>query len=89
MTTRILTGITTTGTPHLGNYAGAIRPAIVASQQPGAAGAGPYLFRVTGAGRAASVPLLNQINRTDQGNCAAVQAAFFVAAQHRPFFACP
>ncbi|MDE1166869.1 MAG: tryptophan--tRNA ligase [Pseudomonas sp.] len=32
MTTRILTGITTTGTPHLGNYAGAIRPAIVASQ---------------------------------------------------------
>jgi tryptophanyl-tRNA synthetase len=34
MTTRILTGITTTGTPHLGNYAGAIRPAIVASLQP-------------------------------------------------------
>ncbi|MGI4840673.1 MAG: tryptophan--tRNA ligase [Janthinobacterium lividum] len=32
-TTRILTGITTTGTPHLGNYAGAIRPAIVASRQ--------------------------------------------------------
>ncbi len=32
MTTRILTGITTTGTPHLGNYAGAIRPAILASQ---------------------------------------------------------
>ena len=30
--TRILTGITTTGTPHLGNYAGAIRPAIVASR---------------------------------------------------------
>ncbi|EXF95686.1 tryptophanyl-tRNA synthetase [Pseudomonas fluorescens HK44] len=29
--TRILTGITTTGTPHLGNYAGAIRPAILAS----------------------------------------------------------
>ncbi|MCL4115607.1 UNVERIFIED_CONTAM: hypothetical protein GTU68_056358 [Idotea baltica] len=29
--TRILTGITTTGTPHLGNYAGAIRPAIQAS----------------------------------------------------------
>ncbi|PID66455.1 MAG: tryptophan--tRNA ligase [Gammaproteobacteria bacterium] len=27
---RILTGITTTGTPHLGNYAGAIRPAIAA-----------------------------------------------------------
>ncbi|MNF34808.1 tryptophanyl-tRNA synthetase [Pseudomonas linyingensis] len=32
MTTRILTGITTTGTPHLGNYAGAIRPAIRASR---------------------------------------------------------
>src|SRR3990167_4442498 len=32
MTTRILTGITTTGTPHLGNYDGAIRPAIVASR---------------------------------------------------------
>lgn len=28
-----LTGITTTGTPHLGNYAGAIRPAVEASQQ--------------------------------------------------------
>ena len=32
---RILTGITTSGTPHLGNYAGAIRPAVVASRQPG------------------------------------------------------
>ncbi len=32
MNTRILTGITTTGTPHLGNYAGAIRPAILASR---------------------------------------------------------
>jgi tryptophanyl-tRNA synthetase len=31
-TQRILTGITTTGTPHLGNYVGAIRPAIAASQ---------------------------------------------------------
>ncbi|HET8904070.1 MAG TPA: tryptophan--tRNA ligase [Saccharospirillum sp.] len=30
--TRVLTGITTTGIPHLGNYAGAIRPAIEASQ---------------------------------------------------------
>ena len=30
---RVLTGITTTGTPHLGNYVGAIRPAIEASQQ--------------------------------------------------------
>ena len=29
---RILTGITTTGTPHLGNYVGAIRPAIESSQ---------------------------------------------------------
>ncbi|MAF84228.1 MAG: tryptophan--tRNA ligase [Gammaproteobacteria bacterium] len=27
----VLTGVTTTGTPHLGNYAGAIRPAIAAS----------------------------------------------------------
>ncbi|MBF24140.1 MAG: tryptophan--tRNA ligase [Pusillimonas sp.] len=33
MTTRVLTGITTTGTPHLGNYAGAIRPAIELSRQ--------------------------------------------------------
>jgi tryptophanyl-tRNA synthetase len=32
MSTRVLTGVTTTGTPHLGNYAGAIRPAIVASR---------------------------------------------------------
>jgi len=31
---RVLTGITTTGTPHLGNYVGAIRPAIAASTQP-------------------------------------------------------
>jgi tryptophanyl-tRNA synthetase len=30
---RILTGITTTGTPHLGNYVGAIRPAIAASRR--------------------------------------------------------
>lgn len=36
MTTRVLTGITTSGTPHLGNYAGAIRPSIQASRQPGA-----------------------------------------------------
>jgi tryptophanyl-tRNA synthetase len=35
MTVRILTGITTSGTPHLGNYAGAIRPAVAASRQPG------------------------------------------------------
>jgi tryptophanyl-tRNA synthetase len=32
--TRILTGITTSGTPHLGNYVGAIRPAIAASSAP-------------------------------------------------------
>lgn len=30
---RVLTGITTTGTPHLGNYVGAIKPAISASRQ--------------------------------------------------------
>ncbi|HEY8230896.1 MAG TPA: tryptophan--tRNA ligase [Rhodanobacteraceae bacterium] len=35
MTTRYLTGITTTGTPHLGNYVGAIRPAIAASLRDG------------------------------------------------------
>jgi len=35
MTQRVLTGITTTGTPHLGNYVGAIRPAIAASRAPG------------------------------------------------------
>ncbi len=29
-----LTGITTTGTPHIGNYVGAIRPGIAASQDP-------------------------------------------------------
>ncbi|AMC34493.1 tryptophan--tRNA ligase [Janthinobacterium sp. B9-8] len=34
MSLRVLTGITTSGTPHLGNYVGAIRPAIVASQSP-------------------------------------------------------
>ncbi|KLI99456.1 tryptophan--tRNA ligase [Luteimonas sp. FCS-9] len=32
---RILTGITTSGTPHLGNYVGAVRPAIAASRAPG------------------------------------------------------
>ena len=35
MTTRVLTGITPSGTPHLGNYVGAIRPAIAASRAPG------------------------------------------------------
>lgn len=29
---RVLTGITTTGTPHLGNYLGALKPAIAASK---------------------------------------------------------
>jgi tryptophanyl-tRNA synthetase len=32
---RFLTGITTTGTPHLGNYVGALRPAVEASRRPG------------------------------------------------------
>lgn len=31
-----LTGITTTGTPHIGNYVGAIRPGIAASKDPAA-----------------------------------------------------
>ncbi len=31
----VLTGITTTGTPHLGNYVGAIKPAIEASHREG------------------------------------------------------
>lgn len=35
MSQRVLTGITTTGTPHLGNYVGAIRPAIKASRTEG------------------------------------------------------
>mgnify|MGYP002776994010 CR=1 FL=1 len=33
--TRVLTGITTSGTPHLGNYVGAIRPAVAASLDAG------------------------------------------------------
>ena len=32
---RFLTGITTTGTPHLGNFVGSIRPSVAASKQPG------------------------------------------------------
>ena len=32
---RVLTGITTTGTPHLGNYVGSIRAAVRASREPG------------------------------------------------------
>ncbi|AGF46986.1 tryptophanyl-tRNA synthetase [Candidatus Kinetoplastibacterium desouzaii TCC079E] len=34
MNIRVVTGITTSGTPHLGNYAGAIKPAIIASVKP-------------------------------------------------------
>lgn len=37
----VLTGITTTGTPHLGNYVGAIRPAIAASHDDHVA---PFYF---------------------------------------------
>ncbi|MDD5115035.1 MAG: tryptophan--tRNA ligase, partial [Methylobacter sp.] len=37
----VLTGITTTGTPHLGNYVGAIRPAIAASKN---ANTSPFYF---------------------------------------------
>ncbi len=37
----VLTGITTTGTPHLGNYVGAIRPAIAASKD---ANVSPFYF---------------------------------------------
>ena len=33
--TRVLTGITTSGTPHLGNYVGAIRPTLAASRTTG------------------------------------------------------
>ena len=32
-TQRVLTGITTSGTPHLGNYVGAVRPTVRASRQ--------------------------------------------------------
>jgi tryptophanyl-tRNA synthetase len=41
MNTRVLTGITPSGTPHLGNYAGAIRPAIQAGAQ---SGVDPFFF---------------------------------------------
>ena len=34
-TTRYLTGITTTGTPHLGNFVGSIRPSVAASRTAG------------------------------------------------------
>jgi tryptophanyl-tRNA synthetase len=40
---RVLTGITTTGTPHLGNYVGAIKPAIEASRT-GAGGRSFYFL---------------------------------------------
>ena len=33
MSKRILTGITTTGTPHIGNYLGAIKPALNLSKE--------------------------------------------------------
>ncbi|MGH8083948.1 MAG: tryptophan--tRNA ligase [Lysobacter sp.] len=36
--TRVLTGITTSGTPHLGNYVGAIRPAVASSRVDGVEG---------------------------------------------------
>ena len=36
MSLRVLTGIKPTGVPHLGNYVGAIRPAVNASTAPGA-----------------------------------------------------
>jgi tryptophanyl-tRNA synthetase len=32
---RFLTGITPSGTPHIGNYVGALRPAVEASRRPG------------------------------------------------------
>lgn len=35
MNTRVLTGVTTSGTPHLGNFVGAVRPAVRASTEPG------------------------------------------------------
>ncbi len=35
-TLRVLTGITTSGTPHLGNYVGAVRPSVRASRAAGA-----------------------------------------------------
>ena len=34
-TTRYLTGITTTGTPHLGNFVGSVRPSVAASKTVG------------------------------------------------------
>lgn len=41
---RVLTGITTTGIPHLGNYVGSIRPAIKAANEALAKGDGDAFF---------------------------------------------
>lgn len=41
---RILTGITTTGIPHLGNYVGSIRPAIASAKQAFADDSGDAFF---------------------------------------------
>ncbi len=41
---RILTGITTTGIPHLGNYVGSIRPAILSAKEAMAKGDGDAFF---------------------------------------------
>lgn len=41
---RILTGITTTGIPHLGNYVGSIRPAIASAQKTISQGTGDAFF---------------------------------------------
>ncbi|ANB91315.1 tryptophan--tRNA ligase [Moraxella ovis] len=41
---RVLTGITTTGIPHLGNYVGSIRPAIIAANEAIARGDGDAFF---------------------------------------------
>lgn len=41
---RILTGITTTGIPHLGNYVGSIRPAIASANAAVDAGDGDAFF---------------------------------------------
>jgi tryptophanyl-tRNA synthetase len=37
----VLTGITSTGAPHIGNYVGAIRPAVAASRDQAVSS---YLF---------------------------------------------
>ncbi len=43
-TQRILTGITTTGIPHLGNYVGSIRPAIASANAVAKQGSGDAFF---------------------------------------------